>query len=130
LPTARGAASNGYPSPGALWLEFGARYGWLFLVGVAGASLRGLRDTRPAVRTAAAAVLLGALVFSLTDWRQTKHLALLVPPALVALAGAWPRTTRGHRVALALLLAALATNLAHVAALVADFGAWQPAAGW
>jgi len=33
-------------------------------------------------------------------------------------------------VALALLLVALATNLAHAAALVADFGAWQPAAGW
>ena len=45
----------------------------------------------PRVRVCGAAVLLGALVFSLTDWRQTKHLSLLAAPALLALAAACPR---------------------------------------
>ena len=85
-PTMRRSGTPRFPE---LWAEFAARYGIVFTVASAAASLWALRSVFPRVR-ACGALLLGALVFSLTDWRQTKHLSLLVAPALLALAAACP----------------------------------------
>jgi hypothetical protein len=119
-----------YPSIPELWREFAARCGALFLLLAAVASARGFRSPRPAVRAAAASVLLGAAVFSLTDWRQTKHLSLLVAPALLTLADLPPRTPFWRRVALGVCLLLCALNLRTVWPLLADFSAWRPSTTW
>lgn len=119
-----------YPSIPELWAEFVSRYGLLFTLASAAASLLALRSKAPLVRAAGAAVLLGALVFSLTDWRQTKHLSLVVAPALLALGGLVPREGRGRWAFVLLLIAMIATNLLASFALVADFDALRPSTIW
>ena len=91
---------------------------------------RGLFRRRPAVRAAATAVLLGALLFSVTDWRQTKHLALLAAPAVVALADLPPRTRGSLRSALLVCLALCARNLWTAWPLLTDFSALRPSTSW
>lgn len=119
-----------YPSIPELWAEFASRYGLVFTLAAAAASLAALRSKLPLVRAAGAAVLLGALVFSLTDWRQTKHLALLAAPALLALAGLAPRGRRARWAFALLLFAMIATNLAASLSLAADFDALRPSTIW
>jgi hypothetical protein len=119
-----------YPSIPELWREFVAHYGPLFAALAAFAVLRGLRHEQGLARLASVAVLTGAVVFSLTDWRQTKHLSLIVAPALLAVAACEPRGGRGRRLFHLLLIATIAWNLVTGAALVADFGALQPSTIW
>lgn len=119
-----------YPSAGELWAEFARAHGLAFTLVAGLAALRGLSSERPAARAAAVATLLGAVAFSVTDWRQTKHLALLVPLAAVAGADAWPRGGSGRRRAVLLVLALLALNLAAAARLVARFESLRPSTLW
>ncbi len=123
-------ATRFYPSIPELWGEFVARYGVLFSVWGAVAAVKGLRDARPPVRAAAAAVLLGALVFSATDWRQTKHLAHLAAPALVAIAGAWPRPGPIRRAALAAVLLVVVDSVRTAWPLLTSFEALRPSTSW
>jgi hypothetical protein len=122
--------SHFYPSILELWAEFVARYGIVFVAWTAAAMSMAWRRERPAARAAAASVALGAFVFTATDWRQTRHLALLIVPALVAIASAWPRSPRWRRVALLLAAALVARNLWAARSLVASFESWVPHAGW
>jgi hypothetical protein len=123
-------AASWYPSIPELWVEFARHYGILFTAAAAAASVWALRSPQGAVRAAGVAVLWGALVFSLTDWRQTKHLSLLAAPALVAIAGAIPAAARGRRAALVLLAVAIASNLWTAAPLLRDFEALPPSTIW
>jgi hypothetical protein len=119
-----------YPSIPELWREFFRHYGLAFTSVAAVASLRALRSDSAQARVSGVAVLLGALVFSLTDWRQTKHLALLVAPALLAVAAACPATPRARVAFLALLAALIANNLWTAWPLVSDFLALRPSTIW
>jgi hypothetical protein len=122
--------SRFYPSIPQLWVEYVARYGLVFTAWAAGGATLALRRERPAGRAAAASVLLGALVFTLTDWRQTRHLALLTVPALVAIAATWPRSTGWRRAGLALAAALVVRNLWATRPLLSAFESWVPRAGW
>lgn len=119
-----------YPSIPQLWGEFLARYGVVFTAWAAAAAGIAWRRERPAARAAAASVLIGAAVFTATDWRQTKHLALLTAPALVAIASAWPRSGRWRRAALLLAGALILRNLWVARPLLSSFESWVPHAGW
>jgi hypothetical protein len=130
LPSPALAEGAAYPGVAALWLEFAARYGPLFLAAAAIAAAQARTDPRPLPRCAAAMVWIGALAFSLTDWRQTKHLAQLVAPALLAIAAAWPARPRGRRLALAAVALAIAWNLHGVWRLLTDFAGMRPQSGW
>ena len=80
---------------------------------------------------AGAAVLVAALVFSLTDWRQTKHLSLLIAPALVGMAEAWAAfRPRPRRLGLVLLMLMILGNCWLSARLAADFSALRPSTVW
>jgi hypothetical protein len=124
------SGTHSYPSIPALWVEFGAHYGLLLTAWGAWATLKTLRSERPAARAAALSVLLGAVVFSLTDWRQTKHLAQVVPLGLVAIAAAWPRSERGRRLAWVAAMLVVAWNLWTTWPLVSDFSALRPSTIW
>ena len=122
--------SQAYPSVPELWGEFAGRYGALWLLATAVAAARGLRDLRPAARAAAASVVLGAIVFSITDWRQTKHLAQLVAPAAVALAATYPSSARWRSAWMAAAIIVVFRNLLAASRLVADFDLLRPSGGW
>lgn len=118
------------PSMLELWRDFNAHGGYLFvpaaLLAFAAIARRARSDERIAVL--AAWFLTGAVLFTLTDWRQTKHLMNgLAPMVAVAVAAFWPveasrRTGRGLRWAGAAALAiALALNLVADARLIGDF---------
>jgi hypothetical protein len=123
-------AQHFYPSIPALWREFADRYGVGFLLWTALALVPGLLRREPVARTAAVAVVLAAVVFSLTDWRQTKHLALAVPLALVVIAGAWPRRPSAHRIALVLAGLVILRNLLAAWPLLTSFEAVRPSTTW
>jgi hypothetical protein len=110
LPTTSTATPRRSPN---LWREFAAHTGWLLipvaLVAAAAALIR--KDGLPS--TLALWFLAGAVAFSLTDWRQTKHLMNgLAPMVVLAVAWAWPM--RGwKRLALVLLVVAAAVEPPH-----------------
>lgn len=119
-----------YPSIPELWRKFAENYGLLFTVAAAAASLRGVVLGKTRARVAGAAVLIGAMAFSLTDWRQTRHLALLAAPAILAMADAVPRQGNGRRVAFALLVLMIARNVWLSLHLAVDFHTLTPLTIW
>jgi hypothetical protein len=123
-------AARFYPSIPELWAEYLSRYGLAFVAWALLAVAVALGRPRPAARAAAAAVLLGALVFSVVDWRQTRHLALLTTPAVVAIAGGWPRSALSRRVALIAAGALVLRNLWAAWPLLCSFESLRPRAGW
>jgi hypothetical protein len=110
------------PSIPELWREFAAHTGWTLVPIAVLASIAALVRPGSAVATALAVWFLsGAVAFSLTDWRQTKHLMNgLAPMVILAVAAAWP-LVRWRRLTAALLLAACLANLAIDRKLLADF---------
>jgi hypothetical protein len=132
-----GEETGRYPARAALWLEFARHMGWVWMlvVGIAvGRSVRtvgaGLRDARtaPSSETVSAEALLllwilvGAVLFTLTDWRQTKHLCLVVPAASVLCAPLLAHANYRLRIALrAGLVFAILWNLTWIVRLARDF---------
>lgn len=115
------------PGIGLLWKEFSDHTGWLLLpVGLLGAASwlgRRNEDEDDSGAVLAAWFVAIAVVFSVTDWRQTKHLMNALAPAVAAaVVLAWTARARAFRAAaLAALVLALAWNLATDAALLRDF---------
>lgn len=121
------------PSMAELWIEFGRNTGYAFLpvaLIAAGAwLLLASRHDGDGRREALAAWAFSVLVaFTLTNWRQTKHLMNgLAPLVVVVISLCWPAGAEGGRRALRIaglvaLASALAMNLAADVALVRDFG--------
>jgi len=110
------------PSIPELWREFAAHTGWTLVpVGVAAAVIALWRRRNATAIVLALWFLSVAVAFSLTDWRQTKHLMNgLAPMAVLAVAWAWPPTGKSRIVA-ALLAVALAACLVLDGRLLADF---------
>jgi hypothetical protein len=140
------AGSIAYPSRAGLWIEFARHSGWAWCTLVAlalvaalgGITRRRLASTAPdppeaesLVRVAAAWIVIGALLFTWTDWRQTKHLAKLVPAMTLVvgayLAGASPLARVVFRVALGV---SLVWNAAWIARLARDFTVIAPTPLW
>lgn len=120
-----------YPSVVALWRQLADHTGWL----LAPALLLGLWRAAPRVRQADGMLLIWALVgaigFSLIDWRQTKHLAHIIPPLVILAAVAWASLEGRTRWAFgALIGAAVAWNLWRVGLLMSDFEYLKPLPIW
>ena len=109
------------PSIPQLWAEFARHTGWLLVPLAAVAAVAALVRGDDATAALAVWFLAGAIAYSLTDWRQTKHLMNGLAP-MVVLVAAWlaPRSRyRWAGVALAGL--ALALCLRGDVRLVRDF---------
>lgn len=120
-----------YPSILRLWAQFGQHTGWLIVVPAAFATVRAASAPRRATGLFVAWIAIGAVGFSLVDWRQTKHLALLLP-ALILLTGVWWASLRGRPRAImtAVFSLALLWNLWRIGQLMADFSYLQPLPIW
>lgn len=130
-------ASRYAPSMAELWAEFAGHTGYLFVpVALAGIAvwLFGRRRSDLAV-VLAAWVVMGSVLYTLTDWRQTKHLMNQLAPAVAAaVVLVWPRRDEtaapnaggsgrriGRAVAGTALVVALTSNLATDRRLIRDF---------
>ena len=110
---------------GAAWRDFSANTGWLFLPVALAASVLALRrkddDRFPVLGVWA---LVHMVAFTLTNWRQTKHLMNgLAPLVALAVVAVWPAARGGalRRIGAAALALALSWNVATDVRLVRDF---------
>jgi hypothetical protein len=120
-----------YPSVLALWREFGDHTGWLLVPPMLLGFWRASQRPREAEGLLMIWILVGAIGFSLIDWRQTKHLAHLLP-ALVTLAALYWASLQGRlQWALSALIgAAVAWNLWRIGQLMNDFNYLVPRPLW
>lgn len=130
-----GASPERYaPGMAEVWLEFNAHTGYLFvpLAVLALAFWFVQREDGPGLATSlpellGAWFLTGAVLYTLTDWRQTKHLMnQLTPMVVAAIALLEPRAPRWLRgLAAACLVVILGFNLATDARLIRDFKSFR-----
>ena len=140
-----------YPTRPALWLEFASHMGWVWCaaaaIGMGTGIARGVRGLRrePAAPVAGRAsadagslvrhlvlwVVVGAVLFTATDWRQTKHLCLLVPALAVLIGGGTAARPGGLRWVLRGGLAfAVVWNVVWIVRLAGDFEALKISTVW
>lgn len=126
--------SQEYPEILGLWRQFHQVHGALFLplamIGTTWWLRRSWQDRR-AEGAIALWVVVGAVIFSLIDWRQTKHLMTIVPAMVMAIMS-WTSSQRGWR--RRLLLGALALLITHnlwrLAASGGDLLSLHPTGDW
>lgn len=117
-----------YPGIAGLWLEWVRNWSPpLFLLGVAG--ICWALTTRGTPRFLALWALVGWVLGSVTDWRQTKHLMLTIVPMVVSAQLLSERL--GWRRLLAVVGgASVAYNLARILLLWKDFDSLKPSTVW
>ncbi len=117
-----------YPSLAGLWSMFAFNYGYPFLLLALFSSVLLLRNRKAFPRAQVLLLIIAAtsMIFSLVDWKMTKHLDLMVPAIMLVIAYGWrdrwwlafPR----YRVAvLAVIALVLANNIWIIAKLAQDF---------
>jgi hypothetical protein len=123
-----------YPSRLGVWLEFGSHMGWVWTALAFAAFFRSLREYRTPLGLVTAWVAVGALAFTAMDWRQTKHLCLLVPAftlllarLFVAVSSRGPNAVVAFRVALS---ASLLWNAWWIVRLSRDFSSFTMSTIW
>lgn len=120
-----------YPSVVALWQQFMHHTGWLLIPPM----LLAMWYALPRMRAAHGLLLLWALIgivgFSVVDWRQTKHLAHILP-ALAMLTAVYWASLEGRAKSLlgAVLAVAVAWNVCRIVLLMNDFTYLQPLPIW
>jgi hypothetical protein len=120
-----------YPSVIALWRQFMDHTGWLLISPM----LLGMWHALPRMRAAHGLLLLWALIgivgFSVVDWRQTKHLAHILPALVMLTTIYWASLEgRARSVLGALLAVAVVWNLWRIGLLMNDFGYLKPLPIW
>ncbi|MGH9387664.1 MAG: hypothetical protein ACRD2N_25680 [Vicinamibacterales bacterium] len=127
----------GYPAPLDLWWEFSSHTGYL-LVPV-GLGLLLLDWWRPAAQGPTTVMSktgwllwigLTAVVFTIVDWRMTKHLVLLIVPLCLGLVPSRPAPCWRVAVAAATSLALVAFNIFTLASLAGNFSGFQITPAW
>lgn len=120
-----------YPSLTGVWLQ------WLrntaFVAIPLGVVCLGVLVAKGGRRYAAVALwfVIGAVLASLTDWKQTKHLMLALPPLLLAPGLVWQSCTRRVRNALVVLVCgSLAASGYFIYRLWIDFSFLTPSKVW
>ena len=120
-----------YPSIGALWAQYAKHIGWP----IAGVGMLALARAMRRFKGADGVLLMwfavGGIMFSITDWRQTKHLALILPPLLTLIAMLWSGVHGRARFVLTVVLTTgLVLNVWRVAMLMIDFTYLVPYRMW
>jgi hypothetical protein len=111
-----------YPSILALWAEFCQHLNWLIAGVAALAMARAARHIRGPEGLFLLWILIGAIGFSLIDWRMTKHLSKILPPIVVLCGLLWASCQGKTRAALSAVLGvALVWNIWTVAHVMRNF---------
>jgi len=132
-----------YPSRAGLWLEFAQHFGWIWCALAAlawAAALAALIQRRrrresngeDGLREIAALwILVGAAIFTATDWRQTKHLCKLVPAMTIVIGAFLARSPRPARLGLRAALAiSLLWNARWLVKIAQDFSSFPMSTIW
>jgi hypothetical protein len=139
-----GRGAPAYPSRAGLWIEFAQHFGWVWCATAAaawGAALAALilrrRRREPAAEEddlreiAALWILVGAAIFTATDWRQTKHLCKLVPAMTLVIGALLARSPRPLRAALrAALVVSFLWNVRWLVKIAQDFSSFPMSTMW
>ena len=72
-----------YPSIMEVWREFGHNLGYYFLFIGALMTIYSLKNKQDKINLLGYWFLIGAVLFSITDWRQTRHFMLIIPPMII-----------------------------------------------
>lgn len=120
-----------YPSVVSLWIEFFDHTGWLLVAATVPAAVYALTRLRDGHGLLLVWAGIGFVGFSLVDWRQTKHLAHILPAMVMMTALYWASLKGWLKIAFtALLLVAIAWNAARTGLLMADFDYIKPTPIW
>jgi hypothetical protein len=120
-----------YPSIPEVWVEFSRNLSWVFLPMALLALLWLVPRVAKPEWVVVPWVLVGAVLGSVTDWRQTKHLMLILPALMVAWAVVWSRSPQVVRaVAFAAALLSIAWGLVVSARLWGNFASLPPSTIW
>lgn len=120
-----------YLSIVGLWGQFAKHTGWLIVIPAAIAMIRGAKRILHAEGFFFIWAAVGAVGYSMTDWRQTKHLALLLPAMFVLIGMLWASLPNKPKAALSAVLGgALLWNLWMVANVMNEFTYITPLPIW
>ena len=129
-----------YPGPLVLWGDFARQSGWgwsaLVVAGWVAAPRRLLaaRESDEGGRLLSVAwlwALAAAVVFTATDWRQTKHLCTMLPALVILVGSMIARPGGGWRIAgRAVLVASIAWNVVRIAGLAQHFNSFPVRPIW
>lgn len=120
-----------YPSVVGLWLEFFDHTGWFLVAAAVPAAIYALTRVREAHGLLLIWAAIGFVGFSLVDWRQTKHLAHILPALVMMIAIYWASLKGRLRMAFAaLLVLAVGWNAVRTGLLMADFAYIKPTPIW
>jgi hypothetical protein len=120
-----------YPSVAGLWLEFMDHSGWLLAPAALLAALYAVTQLRQAHGLFLLWAAIGALAFSVVDWRQTKHMAHFLPALAVLVAVYWASLQGRAKWALSALIgAAILWNMWRVGLQMQNFEYIQPTPIW
>jgi hypothetical protein len=120
-----------YPSIVALWRQFSAHTGWVIVGAALLGAARAAKHFKKAEGLFLSWLAIGAVGFSLVDWRQTKHLSKIVPPLVVLIGLLWASLDKRTRTAFTLVLAgAVLWNVWTISRLMADFNYLKPLPIW
>jgi hypothetical protein len=120
-----------YPSILKLWREFADHTGWFLSLAAIPAGIYALRRVREGEGFLLIWAVIGAVGFSLVDWRQTKHLAHILPAIIMMTAVYWASLSGRLRMAMAaLLVVAFTWNTARTGMQMADFEFIKPSPTW
>jgi hypothetical protein len=117
-----------YPSLGGLWAMFVFNYGVFFvLLTIASAALLFKnRNAFPRETVLLLLIIATSFVFSIVDWKMTKHLDLMVPAMMMVIAYGfrdtlWHTSRKYKRTVLALLVLIVVNNVWIISKLAGDF---------
>jgi hypothetical protein len=138
------AGAPAYPSRAGLWLEFAQHFGWVWCLIAAAACIAALaallmrRFARESStegeelrEIALLWILVGAIAFTATDWRQTKHLCKLIPAMTLVIGALVARSPRPARFVLRAALAiCVLWNARWIAKIAQDFSSFPMSTIW
>lgn len=127
-----------YPSPLQLWSEFSHSLGApLLFLGVLSVLYLPIYKRKMEVKDKGENVdifsfwfIVGALIFSMVDWRQTKHLMLITPPIVISLVILTVQKKYLRFITSSIICCIIMRNILFILKLVENFGYYQPSPSW
>jgi len=120
-----------YPSIAGLWKEFSNHLGFPFLIVAMPLTVYSIFKINEKKAVLGLWFLSGGILFSLTDWRQTKHLMLIILPLIIATLIFVSRTRLWIRSIFFIIFAFVIFNNIHIIIkLTKDFTAVSPTPIW